>query len=237
MRIGCCAPVEDISFLKELGFDYVEIPAISSEDVCDEFIKYFNCFLPRDLSIYSPADFSTLKEHAAKVLMTAAANNIAVVTFGSGSTRKIAGKTISLHEKKYWEEFLLYLDACAKKYNVKIALEPLTKKETNFINTPKEAVFWITSLGLSYFGITLDSYHYFSEHDDLLDVLQYKKYVLHAHLADEHQSVPEDLSQKFCDFLYLVRHIGCGLSIEMVPYVREKLSKQLVLMFRQEEKI
>ena len=234
IEIGCCSPLVDSEEILSNSFDYLEIRAseLSSQN-CDKNIKYVNSFLPRDLSLFKKEDLEKIKEIAKEIVHNCKLSGIKIITFGSGKTRRIKSKTINPREEIIWCNFLHYLDDLAGKKDLKIALEPLTTKETNFINTVEEAVFWIEKLKLKNFGVTLDSYHFYEMQDSLNEIEDYKKHVIHAHIADENQLVPTKISDRLKEFILFVKSPGCNLSLEMVPYDLDLISDNFVQMIKE----
>ena len=60
---------------------------------------------------------------------------------------------------KYFEESLLKCSQLAKEKDVKLVIEPLNRYEINFLNTIKEALEFLSSLGDDNIGILADSFH------------------------------------------------------------------------------
>ncbi len=229
LQIGCCTNIKDKEFILSKGFDYVELKANDlSLKTSDKNIRFVNSFLPRNLSLYKKSDLDELKKIAKEVIHNCKNSGIKIITFGSGKTRRIRSDTISPEEETIWSDFLHFLDDLAGQNDLKISLEPLTIKETNFINTVEEAVFWIEKFKLKNFGLTLDSYHFYEMQDSLKDIEKYRNYIIHAHIADENQSVPLAISSKLKEFILFVKSLGCDLSLEMVPYDLDSISDNFV---------
>ena len=232
MKVGCCAPIKYINKIKTLGFDFIECPSMEMPSVNNGFVTHINKFIPAGKSIYSNDDFELIIDFISYIIKSAKTLNIKSITFGSGASRRITNFIIDNFEKSKWEQLLLYMDKIASKQSILILLEPLTKLETNFINTIPEAVEWIDRLNLKSFGVTIDSYHYFKEHTSLDESYINQKYIKHAHFADFNQSAPKILDNKLSEYLKFVKNVGCDLSIEMVPFDLHNLSHDLLTKIR-----
>jgi D-psicose/D-tagatose/L-ribulose 3-epimerase len=72
--------------------------------------------------------------------------------------------------KRQWEtvvEHLKTLSAYAKKLNIKLAIEPLNRYETDFINTCDQAMKLVGDVDSDAISVHLDSYHMNIEEKDL----------------------------------------------------------------------
>jgi sugar phosphate isomerase/epimerase len=228
MKVGCCAPVKYLDKLKMLGFDFIECSSMDLPSENNGFITHVNKFIPSDKSIFSDDDYESILNFITHIISTASTLKIKSITLGSGSSRRISNSVISNIEKGKWERLLLHIDQLASKQSVLILLEPLTKMESNFINTIKEAVEWIEILNLHNFGITIDSYHYLKEHSSLDQAYINQKYIKHAHFANFNQNVPQALDNDLIEFIKFIKRIGCDLSIEMVPFCINSLNPNIL---------
>lgn len=212
MKIGCCAPLSKRCDLARLGFDFIEIQA--TELLLANSVTHVNRFLTGEENIYN--NLSWAKKRAEVVIKQAIENGVKIITFGSGRARMLSGRQMRQEEEQAWRALLTYMDQKAQ--GVIIALEPLTREETNFINTGAEAARWIREMGLENFGITIDSYHYFKE-QSLLDELEpYRELIVHAHISDKSQSMPKAIKGRLRDYVRLVHDLGVDLSLETVPF-------------------
>lgn len=78
-----------------------------------------------------------------------------------------------------------------EKKNVKIAIEPVTYMQTNFINTAAEAIQICKEVGSEQLKIMLDLFHLNIEEKDILQTIRDSKdYNIHIHLADNNRRYP-----------------------------------------------
>lgn len=108
-----------------------------------------------------------------------------VLIFGSPRQRKIE-KGSSYEEARKWakEVFAESLDE-AKKREVTICIEPLARRETNFINTAKEAVSLIKEINHQSFKLHLDVKAMSDEGRPIPEIIkENKEYLFHFHAND-----------------------------------------------------
>jgi D-psicose/D-tagatose/L-ribulose 3-epimerase len=73
----------------------------------------------------------------------------------------------------------------------RIAVEPLNRYETNFINTAEEALELITEVNNPHIGVQLDVYHMNIEDKDLEDsIVNTGKYLFHLHVPEHDRGTP-----------------------------------------------
>lgn len=78
-----------------------------------------------------------------------------------------------------------------EKKNVKIAIEPVTYMQTNFINTAAEAIQICKEVGSEQLKIMLDLFHLNIEEKDILQTIRDSKDdMIHIHLADNNRRYP-----------------------------------------------
>jgi len=109
-----------------------------------------------------------------------------IMVFGSPKQRNILP---GINRDKAWSWAInVFREACrvAEDYGVIICMEPLSRDQTNFINTAEEAVLLIEKVGSPNFRLILDVRSMFDEglpHDKL--IRNYGKYLEHFHANDD----------------------------------------------------
>ncbi|MDR2077519.1 MAG: sugar phosphate isomerase/epimerase [Rickettsiales bacterium] len=140
--IGCCANLGNQTLLKNAGFDFIEIKASELYNSCEEIIMNIyaiNNLLPRTLNLFS--NLGEITKETEKVFESSKKANIKVITFGSGTCRRVDFNNNAW--ESVWRKYLLYLNNSANKYKIKTTIEPLAKEETNLVNTLEEALFYV----------------------------------------------------------------------------------------------
>lgn len=221
MRIGCCGPASKIARIT--GIDFLEIPCCDLDAV--NYAEKAYRLLPSSMNIFS--DVEPALREVSEILRIAETRQVKILTFGSGKSRATQNNSISTYETSVLSEFLQEIDGQSQ--GLKIAIEPLSPKETNLINRVEQAAEWITTLGLKNFGITIDAYHFDFERTSISDLDTFRDLIVHAHISDSNQNVPEFLTNYLVEFSSFVSGCGCDISIESVPYREppEKLIKAL----------
>ena len=79
----------------------------------------------------------------------------------------------------------------AKKYNIRLTLEPVNRYESNFINTLEEGIEFIKRVGAPNLGILADTFHMNIEEISIYDsIIKAKDYITHVHFADSNRWAP-----------------------------------------------
>lgn len=90
------------------------------------------------------------------------------------------------------------ISSYARPQQVKIALEPVTMLQTNFINTAAEAAQMADDVGAENFGIMFDVFHLYIEEKDMFQTMKdFADYNIHVHLADNNRRYPGQCGMDF----------------------------------------
>lgn len=99
-------------------------------------------------------------------------------------------------------------DYAAKK-NIIIAVEPINRFETTFLNTTEETVNFIKELKCSNLKILLDTFHMNIEEKNFSESFsRAAKYISHIHFADSNRKCPGDGHIDFAQILDNLKSIG-----------------------------
>lgn len=196
MRFGVSCGFDWLPALKDAGYDYIETSLVgllekSEEEIAeiskqleqyDMKLEVVNCFFPFNKSLYSE-DAEYFREHAAKGLSRAAALGCKIAVIGSGGARRIPEDISVEAAKKQFSDILRICGEEAEKNGIKIVVEPLRHKETNFIHTITEGIEVATMANHGAVGTLIDFFHFHCNEEPLdeLDTLQGPIY--HTHLA------------------------------------------------------
>lgn len=225
-RIGISTSITNSSILASAGYSYVEenvreflVPA--EPDSVFELnlarlkesklpLEACNTFLPGTLKCVgpSPAHEEILK-FSETAFRRAKQAGIKTIVLGSGGARKIpegfsgeeaANQFISLCKK---------LAPVAAKYDVIISLEPLNKKECNFINSLSEAGEIVKSVNDPNFRLCVDIYHMLMENESADDILKYGHLLYHAHIAEKtDRSAPGVNNEDFIPYFKALKEVN-----------------------------
>lgn len=196
MRFGVSCSFDWIPALKDAGYDYIETSLVGLLEKSDEEIaeiskqleqydmklEVVNCFFPFNKSLYSE-DAEYFRDHAAKGLRLAASLGCKIAVIGSGGARRIPEDITVELAKKHFSDILRICGEEAEKNGIKIVVEPLRHKETNFIHTITEGIEIATMANHPAVGTLIDFFHFHCNEETLdeLDTLQGPIY--HTHLA------------------------------------------------------
>lgn len=129
--------------------------------------------------------------------------------------------------------------ARAQSQGVRMALEPINRYETRFLNTVEEALRVIDEVGSGALGILLDTFHANIEEPRVEDSVRLAgKRLFHVHVADSNRRYP---GAGHFDFLGLVRTLAeirydGFLSAEIIPWPDpEEAARETIAFFRRDE--
>ncbi len=142
---------------------------------------------PKGLSISSPE--KDIREKTIKYLkdliIFCADLNGKLMVFGSPKQRDIFPSSSYEETYNYVRDGFLKILPLAKEKNVTIALEPLTKKETNFITTAEDALRMIKEINQPNFKLHLDVKAMSGEEKTIPEIIESAKdYLVHFHAND-----------------------------------------------------
>ena len=238
MRIGICKSFEYAKDIKDAGFDYIEINLaktclltdeefLNSKRILDDACiaaKSANCFFPNDIRLTGEVDYNKINEYVGFALKRAHALGIELVVLGSGKARSIPD---GFDKSVATEQFKKVVEICAKigkKYGIKIAIEPLSQKDSNFLNTVRETAEFIESINSEDVGITADFFHMFMNGETMADFEYASKWIAHLHIAkpNENRHAPSvDDEKTLKEWADSIKNIGYNGNMSL-----ESTSKQ-----------
>jgi sugar phosphate isomerase/epimerase len=223
MKIGWCAELREAALLQRLGFDFIELPlaAFGLEDRARIDIAKaavaaaplptaaFNQFFPRGLRLVGKEiDADRVRNYlaaAAEVLHHARAK---VVVLGSASSRHVPD---GFDQVQAEDQFLRALSWCAdalKGSGTLVAIEPLNRRESNFINSVTEGVHFAQRINRPEIRVLADFYHMDQENEPLDVLRDCAPWLAHIHLADTGRRQPGSGSYDYDRFMGLLKEIG-----------------------------
>lgn len=142
---------------------------------------------PKGLSISSPDEKVREKTiHYLKDLINFCGDlEGELMIFGSPKQRDISPSSTKEDTYNYVRDGFLEILPLATERKVMVALEPLTKKETNFINTAEEAIKMIEEINHPHFRLHLDVKAMTGEEKSIPEIIESAKdYLVHFHAND-----------------------------------------------------
>ena len=222
MKIGWCAELREAALLQRLGFDFIELPlaAFGLEDparidtakaavaTAPLPTTAFNQFFPRGLRLVGKdIDADRVRNYlaaAAEVLHHARAK---VVVLGSASSRHVPD---GIDQVQAEDQFLRALSWCAdalKGSGALVAIEPLNRRESNFINSVAKGVHFAQRINRPEIRVLADFYHMDEENEPLDTLRAYAPWLAHIHLADTGRRHPGSGSYDYDRFMGLLKEI------------------------------
>ena len=197
MKVGLCCGMERAALIKSCGYDYIEenlakIAALTESEFLERVRFYreldlevyaFNCFFPKNITMYSENYLNELESYADAALARATALGGKICVLGSGAQRNIPQDADRAAYERKFDKILSICGKIAAKYGLRIAIEPLSRSETNLINTVAEAAEAARRTGLSNVGALVDFYHFYRNQDTEESLVSARDVLLHAHLA------------------------------------------------------
>lgn len=202
MRIGVCASLEKVPLLCELGFDYIE-PAFNQLITLDDdgyrektawldragiAAETYNNFFTGDICLYAPdgnqdALLRNIDAYAQRGFARAAVWGGKLAVIGSGWARKIPD---GMPRNEVDRQFARVLAVCAEaadRHGMRVAVEPLSRNECNYIHTVAEGAALAQQSGHPCAGVIVDFFHHSKNEDDLSALFGFADWLWHAHLA------------------------------------------------------
>lgn len=199
MKFGVCCGVEYAELVKRVGFDYFELGFAAWAQLPEEefeagkakieelqfYPEAMNGMLPGDFRLTGPeADLAPVKAFLEKGFARAAAVGTKVVVFGSGGARRVPD---DFHDQKavydQLEEYLLMASDCAEPYGINIAIEPLSFKECNILNTVSEAAYLAARVNRPNVRVLADYFHVAQNREDTESIVGFAHRMEHCHMA------------------------------------------------------
>jgi sugar phosphate isomerase/epimerase len=201
-KIGFCTSIVNSRILVAAGYSYIEegvrnfLVPLESDDIFKEKLillenagipmEACNSFLPGDLKCVGPEIYhEKILQFAETAFRRAEMAGVKTIVFGSGGARKIPEGFPREDAEKQFIALCSQMAPVAKKYNVVISLEPLNRKECNFINSVSEAGEIVKSVNHPNFLLLADIYHMLMDNEGPENLRIYGKYLYHIHIAEK----------------------------------------------------
>ena len=236
LPLGVCTAYDKAPLLKSLGYSFVEesvgrflIPdagdeqyeknrlALQTEKVP---VRSYIYFFPGSLKSVGPdIHHEAILKRADLALRRAKECGSKNIVFGSGGSRAIPEGFDRAKAKVQHIELCQKMAPLAEKYGVTLAVEPLNRSETNFINSLAEGVEIIQAVNNPWFRLQCDIYHMLKDNESPEEIVKYGQYITHCHLAEKQKrTAPGVMGDDFRPYfraLKKIKYTG-GLSLECV---------------------
>lgn len=231
---GAARPFSNASYLKSIGFDFIEcavsevlMPTISNEEYEPHFQKFAApplpirscyCFIPGNFKLTGPEinHVGALK-YAKVALQRADKLGIPFIVFGSGGARTFPD---GFPKEEAVSQFISFCNGLAEilnEMNVTVVIEPLQKRETNLINSLSEGAEIIRAVGSKKVRLLADFYHMRSNGEEADGILKHGDLLYHCHIAEKiERRAPGTTDEDFSSYFAALKKIGYkgGISCE-----------------------
>ena len=166
-------------------------------------LQAFNSFLPGTQRITGPdVELQSVLNYCETALHRCHQIGGRVVVLGSAGARKVPDGFSPTRADEQFIEFGRALGPIAQNAGMMIAIEPLNRKEDNFINDVVRGAEFVEAIDHPHIGLLADWYHMTMENEALENIARGGKYLQHVHVASRARKVPvagddSDLDQFF----------------------------------------
>lgn len=209
MKIGVCTSPDKLQLVAELGYDYIEpnfswMTGLDDQTFAEKTAivqsspikaESFCIFFPGGMKLYAldGNQEPLLREVAAyaeKGFSRAAQWGGKVAVIGSGYVRGIPEGMTREETERQFACVLKVLGEIAEKYGMTVVVEPLSRKECNFIHTVEEGETVARMSGQAAVGTLVDFYHFWNNDEDMSTLSIHADKLFHAHFARRGDRLP-----------------------------------------------
>lgn len=224
MKIGLCSSPPQAADLPAQAYDYLE--AHVQNDLVPEKdqasfqaaraasrparpILAANCFLPASLKCVGPdVDESRLQRYAKSAFARAQSIGIQHIVFGSGGARSIPEGFARSRAEEQMKALLCEIGPLADAHQVTLVIEPLNRKECNFVNSLAEGAELVDACGHPQIRLLADYYHMLMEEEPVSEVSRHGHLIHHTHVAElQGRSFPGKFGEDFRPFFEALRKV------------------------------
>jgi sugar phosphate isomerase/epimerase len=221
-QLGWCSGIGNAELLGNLGYNFIEVALnslqLENKNEYKELIKpvlasplptkAFNMFFPQGLRIVGPeANESRIRNYITLAVETLVRTKASIIVLGSAGARHIPEGWERQHAE---EQFLKVLSWCADEMqgtSIILAIEPLNRQESNFINSVEEGVHFARQINRAEIQVLADFYHMDEEQEPLDTLMKHKEWLAHIHLADTGRKNPGSGQYDYDTFVSILKEI------------------------------
>ena len=255
ISLGIVAPIEKDSLISASGFKLFgeSVGRMISPSLSEEKFKQnlklienaksrlymCNVMFPGQMKIAGPdVQEQAVLNYTDRLFSRAQQAKVKVIVLGSGAARTLPD---GYDVNKATSDFILLgkkIAAIAKKYNVKIALENLQSKETNFLNSVRSAADVVRRINHPNFRLNADIFHMRREGELPQSIIDAKDLLIHCEIAeDKERTLPGIMGDDFRPYLKALRtakykgpifvEAGSNYSPAQMAFCYQYLTKQI----------
>jgi sugar phosphate isomerase/epimerase len=225
-RIGISTGIANNAILAAAGYSFVEenvknfLAPLEADSVFEQKlalvkesklpVEACNSFLPGNLKVVGPAPLhDDIVKFAETAFRRAKMAGVKTIVFGSGGARSIPEGFSRDEAKNQFISLCKKIAPIAKKYDVVISLEPLNKKECNFINSVAEGGEIVEAVNHKNFRLLADLYHMLMENESPANITKYGHLLYHTHIAEKNgRSAPGVNNEDFTPYFKALKEVN-----------------------------
>ena len=155
------------------------------------------------------AEIERAVNYSKTAIKRAAEIGIKVLVLGSSRSRNIPEGFDRAEAEKQFLEVLKGMAPTAEEYGVKVAIEPLQTKESNFINTVKEGAELARKAGSDNICVLADLFHMARMEESPEDIVEAADKLVHCHIAEVEERTPPGVrGDDFTPYFKSLKKIG-----------------------------
>jgi sugar phosphate isomerase/epimerase len=232
-RLGVCTSITNAAAVKGAGGDYVEEsvqgflipdkpegefrPKAEAAAASPLPVRACNSFLPGALKSVGPdARPDEIVAYAGTAFRRAREIGITTIVFGSSGSRSIPEGFDRAAARRQFVALLRRLGPLAEANGVVIAVEPLNRDETNFINTVAEGAAIVRDADHPSVRLLADIYHMLRENEGPDALVAAGPLLRHIHVAEREGRTPPGVAgDDFRPYLRALRRAGYAGAISI----------------------
>ena len=226
LKIGICTNYSNGLIMEQNGYSYIEesVGRLLMPDKDEvEFknmlegltrsplpVKACNGFIPRDLkSVGTEPSHAEILKYVETAFRRAEMVGVEIIVFGSGGSRSIPEGFSREEALRQSVSLCKNMAPIAEKHNVVVVLEPLNKKECNFINSVAEGGEIVEKVSHPNFQLLADIYHMKMDDEDPENIVKYGQFIKHIHIAEKKErAVPGTNNEDFGPYFSALKQIN-----------------------------
>lgn len=215
-------------FARRCDLDFVEFPVgevrPESEASQDELhravrqhalpLQSFNVFIPAHHRITGPdVQLDRVLDYCRVALRRCANLGGQIVVLGSSGARRVPEGWSHHEARSQFIAFCRALEPIAAENNITIAVEPLNRREDNFLNSVADGALLVHEIACPHIQLLADQYHMDEDGESYEHVANAGALLRHAHTADLKRAAPSfasDGEANFKHFFATLRLSGYG---------------------------
>lgn len=225
MHIGWCESLQNAPLLRDIGYDFVELPlapmGLEARDAFEAAKRAvqgsplpplaFNVFFPRDIRVVGPeVDVDRVHNYLARTAELLATAKAQVVVLGSGWARNVPDGWERSRAEGQWVQALSWCADALRGTGTVLVIEPLNRKESNLVNSVAEGVRFAKQVDRPEIRVLADFYHMDEEQEPLATLKEHAPWLAHIHLADTGRRNPGTGTYDYDHFFGYLKEIGYG---------------------------